>query len=440
MRTKILFIYLVASALVLGATGAFCQEMPMEKQAPLPEGTVINTQNWQQYKDYMPEWMQVLFAGQYLFKLAPDQQIVVGPTVPKPLPKTFADNTEKYSDQVNLTDLPEGATLIHNYTAGLPFPHPAEPHLAEKLVWNLWYRYLPRVEVNTPIHSLLIDKYKKIFRQTLVNDYMRLGHVSEPGLPIYTPEAPNIDLALYLEVTEPEQSKYTVSLILYFLDPTKVQEIWSFVPSLRRPLRLSASARCSPAAGSDGTVEDQKSGFNMQVADLTAKVIAHKLTLMMNNLEPKYPTPVNFYDSGTLHQWGLDKGVAWPPSPSKWELRETYVVDAKRVPSKLPGYCYGNRRMYIDTSDYHMSGEDLYDMAGKLWKVLFLFSREHPDSYGGVFETGSGNYVITVMDLQNSHQSVTEEMTANFANKDAPKEYWNVERYGSPTGLLEIMK
>jgi hypothetical protein len=38
---------------------------------------------------------------------------------------------------------------------------------------------------------------------------MRLAHVSEPGLPIYTPEAKDIDLALYLELLVPEQSKYT---------------------------------------------------------------------------------------------------------------------------------------------------------------------------------------------------------------------------------------
>jgi hypothetical protein len=441
MRSKVIIDFVLILTFAFGILPACAaDDFPMEKQAPLPVGTVINTQNWQQYKDYMPGWMQDLFSGQYQYKLGANQQIVVGPTVAKSQPKEYATNTEKYSAQVSLRDLPEGATLIQNYTAGLPFPNPTQPHLAEKIVWNLWYRYLPRVEMNLVIHSLLVDKYKKIFRQTLFNDYFRLGHVSEPGLPIYTPQAPDTDLALYLEVTEPEQSKYTVSLILYFLDPTRVQEIWSFVPSLRRPLRLSASARCSPAAGSDATVEEQKSGFNMQVPDLTAQVIAHKKTLMMNDLEPAYPEKVDFFDSNTLQQWGLDEGTVWPPAPSKWELEDTWVVDAKRVTSKLPGYCYSNRRMYIDESDYHLSGEELYDMGGKLWKLLYLFSREHPNGYGDLFESGSGNYVGETIDLQNIHQSITEELTSNLTNTQAPQEYWSVQRYGSPTGLLEIMK
>ena len=185
---------------------------------------------------------------------------------------------------------------------------------------------------------------------------MRLAHVSEPGLPIYTPEAKDIDIALYLEIIEPEQSKYTVSLIIYFTDPTRIQEIWSFVPSLRRPLRLSASARCAPAVGSDATTEDQKSGFNMLLSETYGNLVAHKMTLMMNSVMPAYPTPIDFTDPATVHQWGVDTGIAWPPAPSKWELGETWVVEARRVKEKLPGYCYGNRRMYIDAQDFQAFG------------------------------------------------------------------------------------
>jgi Protein of unknown function (DUF1329) len=440
MRTKILLTF-VFLAFALGASTARSDEMPLEKQAPLPVGTVITTQNWQQYKDYMPGWMQVLFSGEYFYKLGPSQQIVVGPTIPKTLPKAYLANTEKYSSQVSLKELPEDATLIQNYTAGRPFPHPSEPDLGSKLLWNLWYRYQPRVEVQQVLRQLLIDKYSQIFRQVISINYQRLGHVSEPGLPIYTPQAPNEDLALYLAVEAPEQSKYTVSLIIYFLDPTRVQEIWSFVPSLRRPLRLSATARCAPAVGSDSVTDDQKTGFNMKVSDVTAHVVAHKLTLMMNHMEPKYPAPINLFDDNTLHQWWPDKGVAgWPPAPSKWELEETYIVDVKRVASQLTGYCYSNRRMNIDASDYHISGLELYDMDGKLWKIWIVNEREHPNGYGDLFESGSSQRVVNVIDLQNIHQSFSDDTTPTLVNTDAPNEYWDVARYGSPTGLLEIMK
>jgi len=44
----ILMFSFAGAALVLADSG----EIPLEKQPPLPEGTVITTQNWQQYKDY----------------------------------------------------------------------------------------------------------------------------------------------------------------------------------------------------------------------------------------------------------------------------------------------------------------------------------------------------------------------------------------------------
>jgi uncharacterized protein DUF1329 len=434
---SVLVFSFIGAALALADSGG----VPMEQQAPLPVGTVITTQNWQQYKDYMPLYMEVLFSGEYAFKLAPDQQVVVGPLTIKPYPKEYVKNTEKYSGQVGLKVQDDGGTVIQNYTAGLPFPHPTNPNIADKLLWDLWYRYLPRVEINKVINLLLIDKYHQVFTEVLFNDYMRLSHVSEPGLPIFTPEAKDIDIALYLEVTEPEQSKYTVSLILYFVDPTRIQEIWSFVPSLRRPLRLSASARCAPAAGSDSTTEDQKSGFNMLLSETYGTLVAHKMLLTSNNFAPAYPAPISFANANDLHLWGVDKGIAWPPPPSKWELGETWVVEGRRVKEKLPGYCYGIRRMYIDAQDFKLEGEALYDMGNKLWKIEWLDSRLHPNGYGDVFESGSGNYMSNVIDLQNSHMSVADETNGtNLTNTEVEPALWSVARYGSPTGLLEIMK
>jgi len=416
-------------------------EFPLEQQPPLPVGTVITTQNWQQYKDYMPLWMQILFSGQYAYKLAPDQQVVVGPPTIKSLPKEFAKNTEKYSGQVGLQVLPDGGTLPRNYTAGLPFPHPTNPNIADKLLWDLWYRYLPRVDINKVANLLLIDKYHQIYTEVVFNDYMRLSHVSEPGLPIYTPEAKDIDIALYTETLLPEQAKYTAGLVIYFTDPTRIQEIWSFVPSLRRPLRLSASARCAPILGSDFVTDDQKSGFNMLLSETTGTLVAHKKTLIMNSLQPAYPTPIDLMDSNTIHLWGIDKGIGWPPAPSKWDLGETWIVEARRVPEKLVGYCYGNRRMYIDALDFHLAGQELYDMNGKLWKIIDNFSRLHPNGYGDLIESGSGNYVLTVLDLQNVHLTYSESANGNnYVDTQADPALWSVARYASPTGLLEIMK
>src|ERR1700747_3437663 len=104
MRQRLIGFLLVLVFSFTGAALALADsgEVPLEQQPPLPVGTVITTQNWQQYKDYMPLWMQILFNGEYSYKLAPGQQVVVGPPTVKSLPKEYAKNTEKYSSQVGL--------------------------------------------------------------------------------------------------------------------------------------------------------------------------------------------------------------------------------------------------------------------------------------------------------------------------------------------------
>ena len=127
------------------------------------------------------------------------------------------------------------------------------------------------------------------------------------------------------------------------------------------------------------------------------------------------------------------------PSPIKMELEETYIVDVKRVPSKRAGYCYGNRRINLDAIDYHMSGEELSYMGGKLWKLIITPFREHPNGYGDLYESGATHFMSNVLDLQNIHTSIAGVFNGE-ANTDAPEAWWDVVRYASPTGLLEIMK
>jgi hypothetical protein len=104
--------------------------------------------------------------------------------------------------------------------------------------------------------------------------------------------------------------------------------------------------------------------------------------------------------------------------------------------------------MYIDAQDYHLSGEEMYDMGGKLWKTFYLFNRLHPNGYGDFFDTGTGNTVIPILDLQNVHQTIVDETndggvpggSGNLVNTDVEQPLWSAGRYASPTGLLEIMK
>ena len=94
----------------------------------IPLGTTITMQNWQQFQQYMPDGMVALFEGKYFWKMPADVKMEVGPTIIRPLPKTYMEATEKYSGQVKLVELPDGALTLSGYQGGMPFPNPAEPH------------------------------------------------------------------------------------------------------------------------------------------------------------------------------------------------------------------------------------------------------------------------------------------------------------------------
>ena len=52
----------------------------------IPDGTVITMQNWQSYRQFMPEGMAAFFAGSFFWKMPSDVQMPVGPTIIHPLP------------------------------------------------------------------------------------------------------------------------------------------------------------------------------------------------------------------------------------------------------------------------------------------------------------------------------------------------------------------
>src|SRR6202007_716788 len=64
----------------------------------------------------------------------------------------------------------------------------------------------------------------------------------------------------YDQQSAPEQGKYSTILDLTPADPTQLDELYEYVPTLRRSLRLSQAARCAPVFGSDYLIDDANGG------------------------------------------------------------------------------------------------------------------------------------------------------------------------------------
>ncbi len=223
-------------------------------------------------------------------------------------------------------------------------------------------------------------------------------------------------------------------LTIFWQDNLRDEDDYVFVPALRRSLRLSASARCSPLFGTDLIKDDQRYGWNGGVGKFMGKWLRDQKLLSLVTMDTKLPVSLANYD-GFL---GFPK-----PSFGDWETRDVNVVDIRRSPEFATGYCYGSRVDYIDSQYYTSLAEDVYDGQMQLWKVYMISTAtKNFDNYGE--QSWMGGIVFQVWDVQNDHATTGTTASASglrlFWDKEIPERYHDVARYGTPAGLSTVMR
>ena len=398
--------------------------------------TRITVANWQQYRKLLPVGLQWLYSGKYPWKLppGPDYTLEVGPTIPIPPPRQFVQDTEKYGSQSRLVPMPNGGFDIAGYVAGLPFPHPQGPNAGIEILYNFYYHYQPHVLKNY-YYSYTVDRYFSASLTEALEVFHRLTHNADPGVPIDNPAASGYFQSVLDEVEAPEQSRYTTALTLFPNDVKKVQEFYVFLPSLRRSLRLSSAARCSPILGSDYLNDDNRDGFNGIPTAFQVKLLGEKkvLAIVHENLIERQ-NPGNFTMTSGLPGWAK-------PVIGKWELRDAYVIDVRPLPDIAATYCYGSRVLYVDKETTTALFVDLYDNSLKPWKVTVNRFGPIPvnDGLGGTC-LSPGDATPTIYDLQNVHAGLAFQRQIAQTNSAVPAKYLDVQRYATPSGLSEVMR
>ncbi len=399
----------------------------------IPANTTITMQNWQNYRAFMPDGMVGLFQGKYFWKMPADVALKIGPTIIHPLPANYRAATEKYSSQITISELPSGGLNLHGYMGGEPFPNPQEPHRAWKILADVWYRYIPHLIVDP--HGLSCSQNSLGNINCGADEFVghQLSFNTDPGVPSTLPGAGDTFYTEWFMTLEPENERYNASVVISYRDLSKPQDIYAFIPSLRRAQRVASSARCAQYSGSDFTSDDYRYGFNANLTQVTAKFLASKKILAL--VDANLPTQA--------YPGGYDMPLGWPmPSWGKWQLRDAYVISVSKVPSEANGYCFGKRVMYVDKASSAVLWLDLYDMQMKYWKFggFFLKTLDVP-GVGPV--TSSGAAVEAMWDMQNKHSSIFADPGLNhpfYVNELAPKEFNDITRYSTASGLNEIMR
>jgi len=405
-----------------------------DSPATIPPGTKITLKNWQQYKQFMTVALQAAFSGKYTFHVTDDPMytMVVQPTTQVGAPRQFLADGEKYGSQVKLVPAKNGGYTIQGWVAGPPFPNPSEPNIGEKILYDTWAPWRPYLYHYVTYGINIVDRFGNRSEGSTDATFMNLSHLSEPDMPKDLPYANGMFYVARFEVLFPEQSKYTTELQQQPVDPMRYPETYVFLPSLRRSLRLSSAAKCAPINGTDWVQDDN--AWNPPM--FTVTYLGRK-KLLMNLQDWGIGSEGKSY-VGTTYDQPPGAFPGWPkPGTGHWELRDTYVIDAKWIPSQ-GSYCFSHRIFYLDRQAYFVMTTEEFDNENKLWKSAWL--RVSPMEVHGqpvIFIYGTPE--TQLVDWENAHMTIglTHEMKLY---KDVPPQYQDVQTLSTPGSLDRIMR
>jgi len=275
--------------------------------------------------------------------------------------------------------------------------------------------------------------------------YSRLAYLSDRIFPRTIADNGGFYFVKYNQQIAPEQGKYSTILDLAPVNPIALDELYEFVPTLRRSLRLSEAARCSPIFGSDYLIDDENDGPPGLPQLFEIDYLGEKQIVALEHANPLgFQSPGGPGQLSEPYYYPGSLGLAPFPKPSMgmWELRKTYVISLQRLPAFAKGYCYSRRIMYVDEENYFGSGElDLYDPKGNLFKtqLVLLYPVSIPKT-NDVTELLVGANTGVLVDFVNEHVTVSPGLHSCINQDCAKYGYLDIRHYASPEGLTKIIQ
>jgi hypothetical protein len=349
-------------------------------EADLKPGDTIGPHNWERVKGMVGENLLSRIKQGYTFTIKASTKY-------QPL-REYLEATGRYAARVRLG--PEGE--LFNYVAGLPFPdlNPNDPQAGVKLAWNFYWRWRGddyKAGGGTKLGRVIryaIEKDGSERRADFVSYLLfprtRVTLDPKPVVPGYE----HID-SIQLRIDQyPRDSSGTALLEIRYADPKRPDDLYLYIPSLRRIRRSTTSQRCQTLAPGEYNLDDINF-FNGKITDFNYKFLGEKKALT-NYAQANVP-----YNRRNGDYLPVDEG---------WEVQDVYVLE---ITPKDPNYCTAKRVLWINKITWEPSWGMTWDRKGEYWKemALFHFPAKQPDDQV-VWQEGTGYFV----NVQNGRSTV----------------------------------
>ena len=345
MKKKTILTALAAALItcVFFTVSSFGQELPKP-------GTVIDKNNYKKYAHLFPaEFLPAFEDG---FGLMPPLKARVVEPKPTKFPRAFIALSEKSRGKYGLA--PSGLITGGYNSEGMPFPDltPSDKDFALKLMWNLTFGYVTDESMLIGQSNTKRRGEPATFEEIDVTEIRFTNRLFVNPKPIYSTPI-NLQKAMLMQFTKPASMRNSMTLSYRYLDLTRADEVYIYLPALRRVLRGDAGSRSTPIMGSM-LAPDDISGFDGRVPEFNYKFLGKQKILAC-------------YCSGDpmCKQAPAEEKMDWPVDT--YELRDVYVID---IFPKNPKYPQSKKRIYIDSETLYRHWAVMWDRAGKPWKIV----------------------------------------------------------------------
>lgn len=318
------------------------------QQSELKPGDIVGPHNWQLVKGMVGENLLQRIKHGYTFTIKQGRS--VGP------PKEYILATRHYSDQVRLSTNGE----LLNYVAGQPFARVDlnEPLVGLKVIWNFYWRWVGddyKTGGGTGEGKIIryaIEKDGSERRADVLHHTIKTRGRVSLGAKSVLPGYEHIDWMQLRADEYPRDTAGTTTLEIRYADPKREDDLYVYVPSIRRVRRAPPLQRCATIAPGEFNYDDINN-FSAKISDFNYRLLG-KFKMLGNLSQERIPFQRNHGD--------------YLPLNEGWEVVDTYAVE---ITPKDPHYCYPRKVIYFDLQNYEVLWSMIWDTNGDYWKEQF---------------------------------------------------------------------
>jgi len=342
------------------------------EQKEIKPGVVITRDNFDQYSSSLKE---LLIPGYY-------QHIIVGGgllkgwmTIPvvetnkwkyQP-PQAFIEASRKNLAEKRCSTGSENKLL--GFIAGLPFP---DPKSGLELAWSAFHRRGAPDDYELPADFILFNSDGKEERRFSWNLWGKhwVARTHMPPIPEMPGNNGVLDFKESIMIERPHDVRGFCQIRKRYVDITKADDCYSYIPALRRVRRLTGSDLTDPLLGSDAIPDDfegwrQKINPRMTFRNLGIKKFLIPRDHTSDEISPFRGKRSKEFINKTCFQL-------------EWEICPLWVLEVNTNDSDYP---YEKRLVYVDMEDGSATiyGGDNYDSRGRLCHTYSFITRYfHP--------------------------------------------------------------